>query len=70
MAMQQADKLVTVAELVKRTGIPRYAIYRLIRRGTIPYTDVTQDWHEVRQYRFDVEAVQAAIAARREQRAS
>lgn len=53
--------MVTAAELIEQTRIPRQALYRLIRQKRIPVKEVTQPWHTRPQYRFCVAEVRAAL---------
>lgn len=68
MTQAQTDNLVTASELSRRYGIPIPTIYRMAERRKIPYVDETKPWHERRFYRFDPEAVCAALGI--EQKAS
>lgn len=53
--------MVTAQEVIERTGIPRQALYRLIRQKRIPFQDVTEAWHARKQYRFCLVAVEEAL---------
>lgn len=53
--------MVTAQEVIERTGIPRQALYRLIRQNRIPYQDVTEAWHARKQYRFCLVEVEKAL---------
>ena len=56
--------MVTAQEVMERTGIPRQALYRLIRQNRIPYQEVTEPWHARKQYRFCLAEVEAVLKPR------
>jgi len=62
MAHVDNANLVTASVASKELGVPVHALYRLAERGKIPYVDVTEAWHERRKYRFEIDAVRAALA--------
>jgi uncharacterized protein (UPF0335 family) len=68
MAHTQTDNLVTAPALSRELGVPLRAIYRLVDRKIIPFEDITEAWHDRRQFRFDVEAVRDALAERKKLR--
>jgi predicted site-specific integrase-resolvase len=62
------ERLVTAKIVVETLGIPRATLYRLVEHGKVRAIDVTQDWHEVRQYRFSLDDVRADLARIKAQR--
>lgn len=61
MAQESSTELVKAAEASKALDVPVHVLYRLVARKKIPYVDVTQKWHERKQYRFNVDAVRTAL---------
>jgi excisionase family DNA binding protein len=58
------EPLVTAKVIADTFGIPRSTLYRLVNDGRIPAVDVTQPWHDRRQFRFCENDVRQAIAGR------
>lgn len=57
--------MVTAKVIADEFGIPRSTLYRLVKDGRIPAHDVTQPWHDRKQFRFRMSEVKAAVEARR-----
>jgi hypothetical protein len=63
--------MVGMTELSRQTGVPRWALYRLVDAKKIPYQEEPpKAWqlHRARNLLFRVSEVEAALAALRERR--
>lgn len=65
MSVSTPRNLISGRDVERAIGIPIMTLYRLARKGEIPYTDASKDWHQRNFFLFDLEEVKAALKARR-----
>lgn len=53
--------MVSAGVVHRELGIPTSTLWRLAKAGRIPAHEVTQSWHQKRQWRFLLSEVRAAL---------